>query len=94
MSKFGYGAIRGCGLMLVAGQSSRRAKRRASRPPLSLAIDNIRRRLQSELPPDGKRYLKGSRYLLLRNREDLTKKQRVRLQDLLRLPANETLNAA
>lgn len=61
--------------------------------PLSLAIDNIRRRLQSELPPDGKRYLKGSRYLLLRNREDLTQKQYVRLQDLLRLPANEILNA-
>lgn len=62
--------------------------------PLSLAIDNIRRRLQSELPPEGRRYLKGSRYLLLRNREDLTRKQHVRLQDLLRLPANETLSAA
>lgn len=61
--------------------------------PLSLAIDNIRRRLQSELPPDGKRYLKGSRFLLLRNREDLSQKQRIRLQDLLRLPANEILSA-
>ncbi|MEK7756190.1 MAG: ISL3 family transposase, partial [Planctomycetota bacterium] len=61
--------------------------------PLSLAIDNIRRRLQSELPPDGKRYLKGSRFLLLRNREDLTQKQRIRLRDLLRLPANEILSA-
>lgn len=62
--------------------------------PMSMAIDDIRRRLQSELPPAGRLYLKGSRYLLLRNREDLTAKQRVRLQDLLRLPANETLNAA
>jgi len=62
--------------------------------PLSLAIDNIRRRLQNELPPDGKRYLKGSRYLLLRNREDLTRTQHVRLQDLLRLPANEILSTA
>ncbi len=32
--------------------------------------------------------------MLLRNRENLTAKQRIRLQDLLRLPANETLNAA
>lgn len=62
--------------------------------PLSMAIDNIRRRLQSELPPDGRQYLKGTRYLLLRNRENLTAKQRIRLHDLLRLPANETLNAA
>ena len=62
--------------------------------PMSLAIDDIRRRLQRELPPAGRLYLKGSRYLLLRNRENLTVKQRVRLKDLLRLPANETLNAA
>ena len=62
--------------------------------PLSFAIDNIRRRVQSELPADGRRYLKGCRYLLLRPREDLNRKQRVRLKDLLRLPANETLNAA
>lgn len=62
--------------------------------PLSMAIDEIRRRLQRELPPAGRLYLKGSRYLLLRNRENLTTKQHIRLQDLLRLPANETLNAA
>lgn len=62
--------------------------------PLSLAIDNIRRRLQSELPPQGRRVLKGSRYLLLRPREKLTRKQRVRLKEMLRLPANETLNVA
>jgi transposase len=62
--------------------------------PLSIAIDNIRRRLQTELPPDGRRYLKGSRYLLLRNRENLTKKQHIRLKELLKLPANVTLNTA
>lgn len=62
--------------------------------PLSMAIDNIRRRLQSQLPPAGRQYLKGSRYLLLRNREDLTKQQHIRLKELLTLPANETLNTA
>ena len=62
--------------------------------PLSMAIDNIRRGLQSELPPAGRLYLKGSRYLLLRNREDLTKGQHIRLKELLNLPANETLNTA
>ena len=29
--------------------------------------------MQSKLPPAGRRYLKGSRYLLLRNRKNLTK---------------------
>lgn len=60
--------------------------------PLGLAIDNIRRRQQNEMPPEGRRYLKGSRFLLLRNREDLTKSQRVRLKDLCAV--NETLSTA
>jgi len=60
--------------------------------PLGLAIDNIRRRQQNEMPPEGRRYLKGSRFLLLRNREDLTKGQRVRLKELC--AANETLSTA
>lgn len=60
--------------------------------PLSLAIDNIRRRQQNEMPPEGKRYLKHSRYLLLRPQEDLTKSQRIRLKDLLAV--NETLSTA
>lgn len=60
--------------------------------PLSLAIDNIRRRLQNELPPEGRRYLKHSRYLLLRPREDLTPSQRVRLKELCAV--NETLSTA
>ena len=60
--------------------------------PLSLAIDNIRRRMQSELPPEGRQYLKNSRYLLLRPQETLTGKQNIRLQELLAV--NETLNMA
>lgn len=60
--------------------------------PLGLAIDNIRRRQRNEMPPEGRRYLKGSRFLLLRNREDLTKGQRVRLKELC--AANETLSTA
>ena len=60
--------------------------------PLGLAIDNIRRRLQNELPPEGRRYLKNSRYLLLRPQETLTGHQSVRLRELLAL--NETLNMA
>lgn len=60
--------------------------------PMSLAIDNIRRRQQNEMPPEGRRYLKHSRYLLLRPREDLTKAQSVRLKELLAV--NSTLSTA
>jgi transposase len=60
--------------------------------PLHLAIDNLRRRLQAELPPEGRKYLKNKRYLLLRGEETLTPKQRVRLRELLKV--NEPLNAA
>jgi transposase len=60
--------------------------------PLSLAIDLVRRRLQNELPPEGRRYLKGSRYLLLRPRETLTIKQAVRLKELFAV--NEPLSMA
>jgi transposase len=60
--------------------------------PMSLAIDNIRRRQQNEMPPEGRRYLKHSRYLLLRPREDLTKAQSVRLKELLAV--NQTLSTA
>jgi len=60
--------------------------------PLSFAIDNIRRRLQSQLPPEGRRFLKNSRYLLLRARENLSRNQRVRLKELLSV--NETLSMA
>jgi transposase len=60
--------------------------------PLSFAIDNIRRRQQRELPPEGRRFLKNSRYLLLRARENLSKDQSVRLKELLGV--NETLSMA
>lgn len=60
--------------------------------PLHLAIDNIRRRLQNQAPPEDRRYLKNSRYLLLRARENLTQRQQVQLQELLAV--NQTLNAA
>lgn len=62
--------------------------------PLSMAIDNIRRRLQAQRSPKERSVLKGSRYLLLRPREDLTGSQRVRLKDLLEFPANQTLQTA
>ena len=58
--------------------------------PLHLAIDRIRCRLYKELPPEGRRYIKNSRFLLLRRRDDLSPKQRVRLDDLLAV--NEPLN--
>lgn len=60
--------------------------------PMGMAIDLIRRRLQNELPPDGRRYLKKSRFLLLRNKEDLTGKQGIRLRELLAV--NESLSTA
>lgn len=60
--------------------------------PLHLAIDNVRRRLQGELPPEGRRFLKNKRYLLLRGEETLSPRQRVRLKELLRV--NEPLNVA
>ena len=60
--------------------------------PLSFAIDEIRRRQQKEMPPEGRRYLKHSRYLLLRPRENLTLKQNVRLKELLAV--NEPLSTA
>jgi transposase len=59
---------------------------------LHKALDTLRRRLQAQLPPAGRRHLKGKRYLLLRARERLTSTQRVRLRELLRL--NQPLNAA
>ncbi|MEK7757030.1 MAG: ISL3 family transposase [Planctomycetota bacterium] len=59
---------------------------------LHRALDDLRRRLQRELPPEGRRYLKDKRYLLLRAKENLTTKQQVRLDELLAV--NQPLNAA
>ncbi|MBI5365650.1 MAG: ISL3 family transposase [Planctomycetes bacterium] len=59
---------------------------------LSGAIDAIRRRVQSALPPDQRKVVKNSRYLLLANRDKLTKKREVRLAELL--AANTDITAA
>jgi transposase len=55
------------------------------------ALDEIRRRLQRELPPQGRRIIKGQRYVLLRARATLSKKDQVSLQELL--AANTDLTA-
>ena len=47
------------------------------------ALDEIRRRLQRQLPPAGRRILKGQRYVLLRAREKLNNRQEVSLQEIL-----------
>lgn len=60
--------------------------------PLHLAIDKIRCRQYKELPPAGRRYIKNSRFLLLRHRADLSAKDSIRLKELLAV--NATLNAA
>ena len=62
--------------------------------PMGVAIDDIRRRIQSQLPPAGRRYLKGSRYLLLRPSETLTSTQCITLKELLNLPGNVELTTA
>ena len=59
---------------------------------LNRALDDLRRRLQRTLPPEGRSYLKNKRYLLLKAKENLTEKQQVRLDELLAV--NEPLNAA
>ena len=47
------------------------------------ALDEIRRRLQRELPPKDRRIIKGRRYVLLRARENLSKRDRVSLAEIL-----------
>jgi len=47
------------------------------------ALDEIRRRLQRELPPAERRIIKGQRYVLLRARETLSTRQEVSLQEIL-----------
>ena len=53
-------------------------------------IDKIRRDEYLQASQEDREILKGSRYLLLKNEENLTEKQRPRLQTLLAM--NETLN--
>jgi len=59
---------------------------------LHLAIDKLRRRLQSSLPPEDRTFLKNKRYLLLKAKENITTKQRVLLKELLAV--NKPLNTA
>jgi len=54
------------------------------------ALEEIRRRIQRQLPPADRRILKGQRYVLLRARENLSDKQRVSLQELLALNTDLT----
>jgi len=58
----------------------------------SMAIDNVRRNEYRRASEDQRRFIKGSRYLLLRNRENLQPQQQVKLDELL--AANKRLNAA
>lgn len=53
------------------------------------AIDDLRKDLQAELDQQGKTYLKGSKYLFLRNYINLTDQNKAKLQ--LLLDANEPL---
>ena len=54
------------------------------------ALDEIRRRLQRQLSPAGRRLIKGQRYVLLRAQESLSVRQRVSLKELLALNTDLT----
>lgn len=47
------------------------------------AIDELRREIQAELDEEGKKYLKGSKYLFLRNYTNLEEDGKAKLQSLL-----------
>jgi len=55
----------------------------------SKVIDNVRRREYRKATDAGKKVLKGSRYVLLKNQENLTPRQRTKLEEVLAL--NTTL---
>jgi len=50
---------------------------------LNEALDVIRKKVASELPEKQRKHVKGNRWLLLRNSEELDDMQQIRLQDLL-----------
>ena len=50
---------------------------------LNEALDTIRKKVASELPEKHRKHIKGNRWLLLRNSEELDDMQQIRLQDLL-----------
>jgi transposase len=54
------------------------------------ALEEIRRRIQRQLPPAGRRVIKGQRYVLLRAHENLSDKQRVSLKEVLALNTDLT----
>jgi transposase len=54
------------------------------------ALDEIRRRIQRGLEPAHRRIIKGQRYVLLRAREKLTKRDQVSLQEVLALNTDLT----
>jgi transposase len=54
------------------------------------ALEEIRRRIQRQLPPENRRIIKGQRYVLLHARESLNQKQRVSLQEVLALNTDLT----
>ena len=56
------------------------------------AIDDIRRSVQNDLDKDNAKYLKGKRYLPLRNQEDLNDAEKTELAELL--VVSEKLHAA
>ncbi|WP_307265521.1 transposase [Oligosphaera ethanolica] len=56
------------------------------------AIDDIRRSVQNDLDKENAKYLKGKRYLPLRNQEDLNNAEKTELAELL--VVSEELHAA
>ena len=57
---------------------------------LNRSLDDLRRRIQRDLPVEDRRVLKNKRYVLLKPSEHLTRRQRVALAELKR--ANEPLS--
>lgn len=54
------------------------------------ALEEIRRRIQRQLPPADRSIIKGQRYVLLRARESLSHKQQVSLSEILALNTDLT----
>lgn len=59
---------------------------------LNHAIDLVRRRVQNEMTPPERKAIKNKRYVILKARENLSSKDRVRLKELL--AANKEISAA
>lgn len=59
---------------------------------LNQAVDLIRRRVQGQIPGPDRRAIKNKRYVILKARETLSSKERVRLKEVL--AANEEISTA